>query len=310
MSPAASQSAAADDVRLGVIASGAAYVMWGVLPLYLKQLAFASAFEVLAVRIVCTVPAALAAVLLIGGWRQTWDALQQKGLLPTLAMSSAFIGINWAAYVWAVVNAHVIEASLAYFLAPLVGAAIGVAFFGEKLGRWQIAALALAGIGVALLVASGLTATTSQAPAVWVTFLICASWTLYAVIRKRAAVPAAGGLLMETVLLSPLAIGWLFWTLASGASLAVTQSAANAVWLAVAGPITAIPLILFTLGARRLRFSTLGLLQYIGPTLQFAIGVAYGEPFGYVQAASFVLIWIGLAAFTYDTLRRERTQRD
>jgi chloramphenicol-sensitive protein RarD len=287
--------------RAGFIAAASAYVMWGFLPLYLKLIAFADVREVLAQRILWAAPAAFLAVFLMSGWRPGWreiGAALRPRMLATLAASAVFIFVNWGLYVWLVLQQRVIESALAYFLAPLVSVAIGVVFFRERITAPQIVALALALIGV---VVQGFAL---GAPP-WMALALCATWSVYAVIRKRAAVPAATGLLIECLALAPLAAGLLFWT-ASEAPLSFDASWTHAILLALAGPVTALPLMAFTFGARRVSFVTLGLLQFLAPSLQFATGLAFGEPFTPLRAASFALIWLGLGFFAWDTLRRAR----
>lgn len=287
--------------RAGFIAAALAYVTWGFLPLYLKLLALVDVREVLAQRILWAAPSALIAVFVMSGWRPGWreiaTALKPK-MIATLAASACFIFMNWGIYVYLVLNARVIESSLAYFLAPLVSVGVGVLFFGEKISAAQVIALTLALVGV---VVQGLAL---GAPP-WMALALCATWSVYAVIRKRAPVPAAVGLLIESLALTPLAIGLLWWA-ASEAPLGFTTDWSTAILLAIAGPVTAIPLMAFAFGARRVSFTTLGLLQFLAPTLQFSTGIAFGEPFTPLRAASFVLIWVGLAFFSWDTLRRAR----
>ena len=287
------------DRRNGFIAAACAYLIWGFLPLYLKLLTFADVREVLAQRILWCAPAALAAVFIMSGWRQGLRELSaafRPKMFLTLVASAFFIFFNWGLYVWLVLQARVIESSLAYFLAPLVSVAVGVLFFGEKIRLAQIVALTLAFIGVVVQgIALG-------APP-WAALALCATWSVYAVIRKRAAVPAATGLFVETIALAPVAIGLLMWT-ASEAPLSFDTSWSHVALLALAGPITAIPLMAFAFGARRVSFTALGLLQFLAPTLQFATGLAFGEPFTTLRAVSFALIWVGLIFFAWDTLRR------
>jgi chloramphenicol-sensitive protein RarD len=267
------------------------------LPAYLKLLSFAGPIEVLAHRILWSFPAALVAVALMGGFRAARTALAAHGVFGTLVVSATLIAINWGVYVWAIANERVIESSLAYFLTPLINVAFGVAFFEERLTRLQMAAMALAALGVAVQAAA-----LSALP--WAAIALCVTWSLYGLIRKRAPVPAAAGLAAETLILAaPATIALVL--IARDAPLGFSAGPMEATLLALAGPVTAIPLILFTFGARRLRFSTLGLLQYIGPTLQFALGLAWGEPFTPLRAASFILIWAGLVLFSYDAWRRE-----
>lgn len=295
------ESASAAERRAGFIAAASAYVMWGFLPLYLKLLGSVDVREVLAQRILWAAPAAFVAVFIMSGWRPGWreiaTALNPR-LIGTLALSACFIFVNWGIYVYLVLNERVIESALAYFLAPLVSVGVGVLFFREKITSPQIIALALALIGVVVQgIALG-------APP-WMALALCATWSVYAVIRKRVAVPAAVGLLIESLALMPLAIGLLWWA-AGEAPLSFTTSWSTAILLAIAGPVTAIPLMAFAFGARRVSFTTLGLLQFLAPTLQFSTGLAFGESFTPLRAASFVLIWLGLAFFSWDTLRRAK----
>lgn len=291
------------DRRAGLMAAAFAYVIWGFLPLYLKLLSAFDVREVLAQRILWAVPSALLAVFIMsGGWKTGWREIGsalRPGMLATLALSACFIFVNWGLYVYLVLNERVIESALAYFLAPLVAVGVGVLFFGEKISSAQIVALALALVGIVV-----------QAIAVgappWMAIALCATWSVYVVIRKRAPVPAAVGLLIESLALAPLAIGLLVWT-ASETPLGITTDWTSALLLAVAGPLTALPLMAFAFGARRVSFTTIGLLQFIAPSLQFATGIMFGEPFTMLRGVSFVLIWVGLAFFSWDTLRRART---
>lgn len=288
--------------RAGFLAAASAYVIWGFLPLYLKLLSAVDVREVLAQRILWAAPAALIAVFLMSGWRPGWreiaSALRPR-MLATLTVSACFIFLNWGLYVYLVLNERVIESALAYFLAPLVSVAVGVLFFGERITMPRIVALALALVGV---VVQGFAL---GAPP-WMALALCATWSAYAVIRKRAPVPAATGLLIESLALAPLAIGLLYWA-AAEAPLAFSTSWSGAILLALAGPVTALPLMAFAFGARRVSFTTLGLLQFLAPSLQFITGILFGEPFSALRGVSFVLIWAGLAFFSWDTLRRART---
>jgi chloramphenicol-sensitive protein RarD len=288
--------------RAGFIAAASAYIMWGFLPLYLKLLSSIDVREMLAQRILWAAPSAFIAVFLMSGWRPGWreiGAALKPRMIATLAASACFIFVNWGLYVYLVLNERVIESALAYFLAPLVAVAVGVLFFREKITSAQVIALILALIGVVVQgIALG-------APP-WTALALCATWSAYAVIRKRAPVPAAVGLLFESLALAPLAIGLLFWA-ASEAPLGFTTDWGTAILLAIAGPVTALPLMAFTFGARRVSFTTLGLLQFLAPSLQFTTGILFGEPFTALRGVSFALIWVGLAFFAWDTLRRART---
>lgn len=287
--------------RAGFIAAASAYVIWGFLPLYLKLLATIDVREVLAQRILWAAPAAFIAIFIMSGWRAGWREIAtafRPRMLATLAASACFIFVNWGLYVYLVLNERVIESALAYFLAPLVSVAVGVLFFREKITTPQIIALALALVGV---VVQGIALGSPP----WMALALCATWSTYAVIRKRAPVPAAVGLFIESLALAPVAIGLLFWA-ASEAPLAFSTDWGTAILLAIAGPVTAIPLMAFAFGARRVSFVTLGLLQFLAPTLQFTTGIVFGEDFTFLRGVSFALIWAGLAFFSWDTLRRAR----
>lgn len=286
------------ETRIGLSAAIGAYLIWGLLPLYFKLVGFASAFEVLAQRIVWGAPCAAIAVFIMRAGPDTRAALAYPAVWRALLLSSALIAINWGVYVWAVGQDRVIESSLAYFMSPLVNVALGVFFFSERLSPLQIVALALAVIGV---VAQGV----SLGAVPWVALILCATWAGYSLVRKQVNIPATGGLLVETMLLAAPAAITLFY-LSQQAPLAFSSSPAHAGLLMLMGPATAAPMILFAIGARRLSFSTLGILQYMAPSLQFLIGVAYGEPLTPLRVGSFAFIWAALIVFTFDALRRER----
>jgi chloramphenicol-sensitive protein RarD len=295
---------AQNDVRLGVFAAAAACVLWGGMPLYIHAVGFADPVEILAQRILWSLPAALLAVLAIGGARKGLADLAaafRPRLFAMLAASSVSIFANWGIYVWAVAHAHVMEAALAYFISPLANVLIGVLAFGERVRPIQTAAIALAAVGVAVQgIAIG-------APP-WIALLLCASWTAYAVLRKQAPTPAAVGLLVETLILAPVAIAMLVW-LGAHHLLAFGQHVGQSALLALAGVVTAAPLLLFTFGARRLPLSVLGLINYATPSLQFLASLALGEALTPLRAASFALIWFGLIAFTTDSLAAEHARR-
>ncbi len=302
MTDAAIPAAHSDvEKRAGFAAAASAYVMWGFLPLYLKLMSAIDVREVLAQRILWAAPSAFIAVFVMSGWRFGWReiaAALKPRMIGTLILSALFIFMNWGLYVYLVLHERVIESALAYFLAPLVAVGAGVLFFNEKITAPQLIALALALLGVIVQgVALG-------APP-WAALALCATWSAYAIIRKRAPVPAAVGLLIESMALAPLAIGLLMWA-ASEAPLSFTSDWSHALLLASAGPVTAIPLMAFAFGARRVTFVTLGLLQFLAPSLQFATGIAFGEPFSFLRGVSFALIWAGLGFFAWDTLRRAR----
>lgn len=290
--------------RTGLIATASAYALWGFLPLYLQLISFADVREVLAQRILWCIPAALGAVFLTSGWAGGWRDLQnafKPRMLLTLLASACFIFMNWGLYVWLVLHQRVIESALAYFLTPLVSIVVGTLFFNERITAAQSAALGIAAAGV---VTQGFAL---GAPP-WMALALCATWSVYVVIRKNTAVTSATGLFVESGVLAPVAAGLLISTIADGA-LAFDDGAPRALLLAIAGPVTALPLILFAFGARRVSFVAIGLLQFLAPSIQFAIGLIAGEPFTPLRALSFALIWAGLAIFCWDVWRRARWTR-
>lgn len=290
-------TAASDtEQRAGFIAAASAYTFWGILPIYLRLVGFADASEVLAQRILWCVPAALAAVLVMERWG-AFRVFMRPRTLGLLALSAIFIFFNWGIYVWAVANDRLMEAALAYFIAPMVNVALGVLLFNERLTRGQAVAMVFATLGVVLQgVALG------AAP--WVSLALCTTWCAYGLVRKQVEIGSATGLFVETLWLVPVAAAVLIWVTPHAAP----HTGGENVLLALLGPITAFPLMLFAFGARRLPFATLGLLQFLAPSIQFALGLLYGEPFTPLRAVSFALIWAGLAAFSWDALRRDRTQ--
>lgn len=269
--------------------------MWGCLPLYFRYLDHISPVEMLAHRIVWSVPTGLFFVAIAVKWRELKQALTRQNLL-WLSISGVLMGGNWLIYIWAVDQERVLEASLGYYINPLANVLIGAVFFSERLRPAQWLAVAIAAAGVVAM-----TSALGYLP--WVALALCTSFAIYGVIRKQVQVDARAGLVVEAAILTPLAFLWLAWALPQpGVSLF-----GNGGWdipvLLLAGPLTAIPLILFAIAAKRLRLSTLGMMQYGGPTLQFLISVwIFKEPFGWVHAAAFALIWTALIIFTTDSL--------
>jgi chloramphenicol-sensitive protein RarD len=276
----------------------AAYLAWGFLPIYFKALRGVPALEVLAHRVVWSVALLGVVVLVARRGPALRDALspRRRGVL---AATAVLIAANWLIYIWAVQTGHVVEASLGYFVNPLVNVLLGVAFLGETLSRPQRIALALAAAGVLALVLR-----LGAFP--WISLLLALSFGLYGLLRKRAAVDPLAGLLAETALLAPLALGFLVFRGLRGTG-ACGSAPGPTLLLALAGVITALPLVWFAVGVQRLRLSTMGLIQYVAPTGQFLLGVVlYREPFTRAHAVAFALIWSSLALYTADALARAR----
>lgn len=284
----------------GAWAAGAAFVLWGFFPLYFRLLPQAAALEVLANRIVWS----LAVVLLVLAVRRQWGwiagTLRTPRTLAVFAATAAFIAINWLTYIWAVTNGHVIDASLGYFITPLVNVALGYVFLHERPRRAQWVALGLAAVGVLwLAIAAG------RMP--WIGIALSLTFGGYGLLRKVATLGALEGLAIETAILAPVAIaGMVLWWAHTPYSFP-SPSIAVDLWFLGLGPITTLPLLLFAYGARQLPLTTLGLLQYLGPSIQFVIGVwLFAEPFGPTRLAGFAFIWAALVLYSWDGWQRSR----
>jgi chloramphenicol-sensitive protein RarD len=288
------------DVRAGLVAALGAYLIWGFLPLYFNALGAASPALILAHRILWACPTAMAAIMVSGKFREALQALRDRRMLLALLLSGLALSINWTLYIWAVTNGRVLEGSLGYFINPLVSFLFAALFFSERFNRLQVLALAAAGLGVL-----------NQAVIVgrfpWIALSLGVTFALYGLIRKKTAIDPRIGFAIEALWLAPAALVGLAVLSRSGEAVFLSGSASDIGLLVVAGPITAVPLILFAAGARRLRLSTIALMQYIAPSIQFATGLALGEPFSAGQAATFGLIWAGAALF-WQAARTAETQ--
>jgi chloramphenicol-sensitive protein RarD len=285
------------ETRAGLIYGVAAYLIWGLLPMYLRLLRAVPAAEVLGHR---SLWSALLLVVLVVAVRQagTIRAAATGRVLALLAVSAALISVNWLVYIWAVANARVLEAALGYFINPLVNVALGVAVLRERVRPVQAAAIALAAAGVAAMALGG--------GALWISLTLALSFGTYGLIRKTVAIDALGGLLIETLILAPFAAAALAWAWWDGSAAWGGSFRVDAL-LAFTGVVTAVPLLLFALAARRLRYATLGLLQYLAPSLAFLQAVLlFGEPLRPVHLVTFGLIWAGCAVYAWDSVRAAR----
>ncbi|WP_291200577.1 EamA family transporter RarD [Hyphomonas sp.] len=290
-------------LRLGFAAALGCYLIWGSLPLYIRAMNHIGAFELLAHRIIWSVPTAVILIALAANWRDVKAAFTGSNL-KWLALSSILIAANWAIYIWSVNAGRAIEASLGYYINPLVNVLFGMLIFSEKLRAAQWLAVAVATVGVAIMAFAF-----GHVP--WVALALCSTFACYGVIRKQVVIDSRAGFLVEVLLLVPLAAGWLAW-------FATTQVPGRWMgdggWdialLMAAGPITAVPLILFALAAKRLKLSTIGMMQYIGPTLQFLIAVfVFKEAFSLTHGIAFGFIWTALVIFTADSLMGDAKAR-
>jgi chloramphenicol-sensitive protein RarD len=277
--------------RTGLLLGVGAFVCWGLLPLYLHLLDAVPALQVLACRVIFSLMLLVAIVAALGRGRAIL-ALARGRTLALLTATALLIAVNWFVYIWSVQHGHVLEASLGYFINPLFNVLLGVAVLRERITRGQAAAVAIAALGVVLLALDG-------GGALWISLSLAVSFGLYGLIRKVVAIDSLGGLLIETALLLVPAVAIVGWAHAHGNGAFGADTRIDLL-LVLAGAVTAAPLLMFAAAARRLRYATLGLLQFIGPTLQFLEAVLiFGEPLRPAQLLSFALIWAACALYAY-----------
>ena len=280
--------------------AAAAFLIWGTVPIYWKQMQGVSAFELITHRIVWS----LLFLGLVLAWQKDFASLR-PGLASARAvglnlLASLLLAANWTVYVWAVNAGHVIETSLGYFLVPLINVAVGALVLHEKLRPAQWTSIALAAAGVALLLWR-----VGHVP--WIALSIAVTWTSYGLLKKKSALGSLAGLTVETLLLFPVALALLLWWHHTGAGALGRVDARTQAFVLSAGVVTAIPLVLFAYGAQRIRLTTLGLLQYLAPSVQFVIGLfVYHEAFDQARFQAFGLIWVGLVVYTADTFWHQR----
>lgn len=285
-----------NDTRDGVIAALICYLIWGLLPIYFVFVSAVAPLEVLLHRIVWAVPFGAVIIFSRRQWPEVRRALTHRAMLSWLAVAALFIAINWYVYIYAIQNNQIFQGSLGYYINPLVYVLIGVIFLGERLRALQIAAVVIAAIGVLVLTFSG-----GQFPIIALTLAF--SFSVYGVIRKRIVIGAMPGLFVETILLLPIAMAWLGWLVYSGQSSFGSAGVGMKALLLIAGPITVVPLLFFALAARRLPLSTIGFMQFLAPTLQFCVGLYYGEQLSVAHMICFACIWIAVILFSTDALR-------
>jgi len=286
------------DMRRALAAGLSGYLIWGVSPLFFQTLGFASAVEIILHRVVWAVPLLAATLLVSGRLRAALGVLSDRRILLTLLATSALISVNWWGFIFAVNSGQVLQASLGYYINPLMSVAVGVVILREPLGPWRIAAISLAALGVINQIL-----TVGEVP--WISLMLATTFTAYGYLRKVAAVDGRVGLLWETLFLLPFAIIGLIWLQATGAG-HFLESPLQAGLLIAAGAVTVVPLLLYTIGVRGLRLSTMGLMQFLAPSIQFGIGIASGEPFETGHMITFALIWSGVACFAWSQIRRDR----
>lgn len=291
------QSAAG--LRYGLLA----YLIWGFFPVYFKALAAVPPLQVLCHRIVWSVLFLWIIIGLRSKWRDLRDAFRNRKVLALLTFSALLIATNWLVFIIAVGHAQVIQSSLGYFMTPFISVLLGVIFLQERLRRLQLVSLLLAAVGVVLL-----TIQLGHVP--WAAVMLALTFGSYGLVRKVVAVDSLTGLTVETLLLGPMALGYLIFVYWQGSNAFPLQGTQTSLLLGLSGVATAVPLLLFASAARRLRLATIGFLQYLTPTFHFLLAVLlYKEPFTQAHLVSFLLIWGGLCCYSYDAYRGVKAAR-
>ncbi len=289
--------------RTGMGYGVAAYALWGVMPIYFKQIASVASLDIVAHRIIWSLLVLAGFLTIARAWGQVRAALGNRRVMLTLFATSLMIATNWLLYVYAINNGHILAGSLGYYLNPLANILLGRFVLGEALSKRQWAAVGIAGAGVAVLAAGA-------GGTLWISLILCFSFASYGLLRKIIAVDSLAGLSIETALLSPIALGFLLFGGAAGQPMFAHPGTVN-IYLVAAGIVSTVPLLCFTAAARRLPYSTVGMLQFLAPTLQFALAVGlYGEPFTRAHAIAFGAIWTALALYASSLIGARRKAGD
>ena len=283
----------------GLLYGFTAYLIWGLVPVYWPHLQPATPIEILCHRIIWS----LLFLLVIGArkYSQVITTLRDRQKVKLLAVASILISVNWGLFIWASITKQLLDSSLGYFITPLLSVAIGVAIFKEQLRSIQWIAVGIAGMSVVYL-----TVVYGKPP--WLALALAFSFGLYGYVKKLAKVPALESLTVETIFLAPFALGYLSWLEISGAGTFGHAGLSHGLWLASSGVVTAVPLMLFTAAAIRVPLTTMGMLQYLGPTLQYFIGIrVFHESMSSSRLLGFALSWVAIAIFSFDALNNRRT---
>ena len=276
----------------GVLYTVTAFLIWGLFPLYWKPLHEVPALQILCHRIIWSAVFVAVVLMVQRNWQWFIPSLKNRRVLGLFALSSMLVSSNWLLYIWAVNANRIVDASLGYFINPLISVLLGRLFLGEKLGRPQFFAVILAACGVLWI-------TLAAGTLPWIALSLGLTFGIYGLLRKKASLPSLEGLALETFLMTPVALSILFWFHSQGLSAFGGISFKVDALLMGAGVVTALPLLMFATGARSLKLATVGLIQYIGPTMQLLLGVLlYQEPFGSDRLIGFVLIWTALIIYS------------
>ncbi len=278
-----------------------AYILWGLFPLYLMLVRSIPPIELVGWRVLFTVPVCLLIVTFRRQWPDLMRALFNPKIVPWLCLSSLLIGSNWTLYLFAILEGHVYAASLGYYINPLINVLIGTIFLGETLSRAQWLAVALAAVGVAILAAGALTT-------LWISVVLAISFAVYGVVRRTLPVGSLPGLTVEALVLTLPALGAIVYMASGPNGLSLGNDGPVDFAVSLSGLVTAIPLLMFAIAARRMDYSTLGFVQFIAPTTVFILGLTvFHEPLHPAQMWSFIFIWIAIAIFAWDLLSRRRS---
>ncbi|MEO8619372.1 MAG: EamA family transporter RarD [Sphingomicrobium sp.] len=289
--------------RAGIAYGIAAYGLWGVMPIYFKQIASVPAIDIVAHRIVWSLVVLVVLLTLSKAWSQVTAAVRQPKIFALLALTAILIAINWLLYVFAINNGHILAGSLGYFLNPLANILLGRFVLKERLDRRQWLAVGIAGAGIAVLATGAL-------DTLWISLVLCFSFGTYGLLRKIVSVDSLAGLSIETALLFPIALGWLLVGGVAGVGM-FDHAGSLTPLLMAAGIVSTIPLLCFTAAARRLNYSTVGMLQFLAPSLQFLLAVAvYGETLTVPHMIAFASIWTALALYVSSIIRQRRQARN
>lgn len=284
-------------MRAGLFMGVGAYLLWGAMPLYFKMLVHVAPSQIVAHRIIWSLIFLAVLATLSRRWPGIRAALTTGRVAMILMLTSVLIAVNWLVYIWAVVNGHVLEGSLGYYLNPLINVLLGVVLLKEKLSRPQMGAVALAGAGVAVLAFGA-------GSGIWISLTLAVSFGLYGFLRKVTPVDSLEGLWIETAMLAPVALGWVLLMQSTGEGGFGASGIGTDLLLVLGGAVTAIPLLLFTAAAKRLPYSTLGFLQYIAPSMQFLLAVLlFGEKLTLAHIICFGAIWTALIVFALEGWR-------
>jgi chloramphenicol-sensitive protein RarD len=287
----------ARETRLGVVYGLAAYLLWGFFPLYFKGVAHVPPLEVLAHRSAWSLVTLVVILVAAGGWGKVRVALGEWRTLLILSATSLLIATNWFVFLFAVAHNQVLQSSFGYFINPLVSVLLGFMFLGERLRPLQLLSVVFACAGVLILAVS-------HGSLPWIALVLSVTFALYGLLRKVAPVDSLAGLSAETLLLFPAASGYLIYLGVTGKGAFPSAVLSDDILLPLSGVVTAIPLLWFSVAARRLRLATIGFMQYVTPTLHFILAIlVFGEPFDRIELASFSCIWVGLILYSSDAAR-------